>query len=103
MSDMQLTTLDELEDHINDMQEDNLQELKVDVHNFLDYWPRTSKQHLIDDISHIFGVVRPHANKTVNGASKQGLLIERHILEREQSQYSEILSAVLDSQLAIRF
>lgn len=57
VSDMQLTTLDELEDHINDMQEDDLKELKVDVHNFLDYWPRTSKQHLIDNISHIFGVV----------------------------------------------
>ena len=58
MSDMQLTTLEELEDHIADMQEDDLQEFKVDIHNFLDYWPRTSKQHTIDDISHLFGVVR---------------------------------------------
>lgn len=58
VSDMQLTTLDELEDHIADMQEDELKELKVDIHNFLDYWPRTSKQHTIDDISHLFGVVR---------------------------------------------
>lgn len=58
MSDMQLTTLEELEDHISDMQEDELKEFKVDIHNFLDYWPRTSKQHTIDDISHIFGVVR---------------------------------------------
>lgn len=57
MSDMQLITLDELEDHIPDMQEDDLKDLKVDIHNFLDYWPRTSKQHNIDDISHIFGVV----------------------------------------------
>uniref|UniRef100_A0A3Q2QYQ3 [histone H3]-lysine(4) N-trimethyltransferase n=1 Tax=Fundulus heteroclitus TaxID=8078 RepID=A0A3Q2QYQ3_FUNHE len=57
VSDMQLTTLDELEDHLNDMQEDDLKELKVDIHNFLDYWPRTSKQHTIDDISHIFGVI----------------------------------------------
>uniref|UniRef100_A0A8C6LT06 [histone H3]-lysine(4) N-trimethyltransferase n=1 Tax=Nothobranchius furzeri TaxID=105023 RepID=A0A8C6LT06_NOTFU len=57
VSDMQLTTLDELEDHINDMQEEDMKELKVDVHNFLDYWPRTSKQHTIDSISHIFGVI----------------------------------------------
>lgn len=58
VSDMQLTTLEELEDHIADMQEDELKEFKVDIHNFLDYWPRNSKQHTIDDISHIFGVVR---------------------------------------------
>lgn len=58
VSDMQLTTLEELEDHISDMEEDELKEFKVDIHNFLDYWPRTSKQHTIDDISHIFGVVR---------------------------------------------
>uniref|UniRef100_A0A8C6UTN1 [histone H3]-lysine(4) N-trimethyltransferase n=1 Tax=Neogobius melanostomus TaxID=47308 RepID=A0A8C6UTN1_9GOBI len=57
VSDMQLTTLDELEDHLNDMAEDELQEFKVDIHNFLDYWPRTSKQHTIDSISHIFGVI----------------------------------------------
>lgn len=57
VSDMQLTTVEELEDHIADLQEDELKELKVDIHNFLDYWPRNSKQHTIDDISHIFGVV----------------------------------------------
>ncbi|KAL6113998.1 smyd1 [Pungitius sinensis] len=57
MSDMQLITVDELEDHISDMQEDDLKDLKVDIHNFLDYWPRTSKQHNIDNISHIFGVI----------------------------------------------
>ncbi|XP_071394616.1 histone-lysine N-methyltransferase SMYD1b [Centroberyx affinis] len=57
MSDMQLTTLDELEDHVDDMAEDELKELKVDIHNFLDYWPRKSKQHTVDDISHLFGVV----------------------------------------------
>ncbi|XP_056137976.1 histone-lysine N-methyltransferase SMYD1b isoform X1 [Lampris incognitus] len=57
VSDMQLTTIDELEDHIGDMAEDELKELKVDVHNFLDYWPRNSKQHVVDDISHIFGVI----------------------------------------------
>uniref|UniRef100_A0A8C5H7U8 [histone H3]-lysine(4) N-trimethyltransferase n=1 Tax=Gouania willdenowi TaxID=441366 RepID=A0A8C5H7U8_GOUWI len=57
VSDMQLTTLEELEDHICDMQEDEMKEFKVDIHNFLDYWPRNSKQHTIDVISHIFGVI----------------------------------------------
>uniref|UniRef100_H3C8T2 [histone H3]-lysine(4) N-trimethyltransferase n=1 Tax=Tetraodon nigroviridis TaxID=99883 RepID=H3C8T2_TETNG len=54
---VQLTTVEELEDHIADLQEDELKELKVDIHNFLDYWPRNSKQHTIDDISHLFGVI----------------------------------------------
>ncbi|XP_035496651.1 histone-lysine N-methyltransferase SMYD1b isoform X1 [Scophthalmus maximus] len=57
VSDMQLTTLEELEDHIADMQDEEMQEFKVDIHNFLDYWPRNSKQHTIDDISHAFGVI----------------------------------------------
>eukprot|EP00064_Thunnus_orientalis_P014419 superscaffoldBa00002496_g14463 len=57
VSDMQLTTLDELEDHIADMQEDELKETKVDIHNFLDYWPRSSKQHTLDVVSHMFGVI----------------------------------------------
>ncbi|XP_036952915.1 histone-lysine N-methyltransferase SMYD1b isoform X1 [Acanthopagrus latus] len=57
VSDMQLTTLDELEDHIQDMEEDDLKDFKVDIHNFVDYWPRSSKQHRIEEVSHIFGVV----------------------------------------------
>ncbi|XP_061755095.1 histone-lysine N-methyltransferase SMYD1-like isoform X1 [Nerophis ophidion] len=57
VSDMQLTTLDELEDHIEDMQEDELKEFKVDIHNFLDYWPRSSKQHTSDVISHVLGLI----------------------------------------------
>lgn len=58
LSDTQLTTLEQLEDHTADMQEDEVKELKVDIHNFLDYWPRNSKQHTVDDILHVFGVVR---------------------------------------------
>ncbi|XP_062854340.1 histone-lysine N-methyltransferase SMYD1b isoform X1 [Trichomycterus rosablanca] len=57
ISDMQLTTLDDLEDHITDMPEDDLKDLKVDLHNFLDFWPRTSKQHTVERISHIFGLI----------------------------------------------
>ncbi|KAJ8413963.1 hypothetical protein AAFF_G00065610 [Aldrovandia affinis] len=57
VSDVKLTTLDNLEDHVADMPEDDLKELKVDIHNFLDFWPRNSKQHNVDYISHIFGVI----------------------------------------------
>lgn len=57
ISDFQLSTLEDLEDHISDIPEIDMQELKVDVHNFLDYWPKTSKQHTVESISHIFGVV----------------------------------------------
>ncbi|XP_076005573.1 histone-lysine N-methyltransferase SMYD1b isoform X1 [Genypterus blacodes] len=56
-SDMQLTTLDELEDHISDMNEEEMQEFKVDVHNILDYWPNKCKQHTLDEITHLFGVI----------------------------------------------
>ncbi|KAM9475359.1 histone-lysine N-methyltransferase SMYD1b isoform 2-T2 [Clarias gariepinus] len=57
ISELQLTTLDDLEDHISDLPEIDLKELKVDIHNFLDYWPKTSKQHTADSISHIFGLI----------------------------------------------
>ncbi|XP_051950972.1 histone-lysine N-methyltransferase SMYD1b isoform X2 [Xyrauchen texanus] len=57
VSDMQLVTPDELEDHIGDMTEEDLRDLKVDIHNFLDFWPRSSKPHTVDSISHILGVI----------------------------------------------
>lgn len=57
-SDLQLTSIDDLEDHVSDMPEEDLKQLKIDIHNFLDYWPRNSKPHNVDDISHILGVVR---------------------------------------------
>ncbi|XP_064164045.1 histone-lysine N-methyltransferase SMYD1a isoform X2 [Anguilla rostrata] len=56
-SDAQLTTLEELEDHVADMPEEDLKELKIDVHNFLDYWPRGGRQYPVDSISHIIGVI----------------------------------------------
>lgn len=62
ISELQLTTLDDLEDHISDLPEIDLKELKVDIHNFLDYWPKTSKQHTADSISHIFGLVSTNVN-----------------------------------------
>lgn len=58
VSDTQLTTLEELEDHIYDISEEDAKDFKVDIHNFLDYWPRSSKPHTVDNVSHILGVVR---------------------------------------------
>lgn len=58
VSDLQLTSIDDLEDHVSDMPEEDLKQLKIDIHNFLDYWPRNSKQHNVDSISHVLGVVR---------------------------------------------
>uniref|UniRef100_W5LZ26 [histone H3]-lysine(4) N-trimethyltransferase n=1 Tax=Lepisosteus oculatus TaxID=7918 RepID=W5LZ26_LEPOC len=52
-----LTSLDELEDHVADMPEEDRKELKIDVHNFLDYWPPHSRQFGVEYISHIFGVI----------------------------------------------
>ncbi|XP_021458168.2 histone-lysine N-methyltransferase Smyd1 [Oncorhynchus mykiss] len=55
VSDSQLTSVDQLEDHVADMPADNLKELKIDVHNFLDYCPNT--RHGVEYISHIFGII----------------------------------------------
>ncbi|KAL4630145.1 histone-lysine N-methyltransferase SMYD1-like isoform X1 [Arapaima gigas] len=57
MSDNQLTSLDALENHISDMLEDDLKDLKIDIHNFLDYWPHNSRQHKVEEISHLLGVI----------------------------------------------
>lgn len=57
VSDLQLSTTDELEDHICDMSEEDMKDLKVDIHNFLDFWPHSSKPHTVDSISHILGVI----------------------------------------------
>ncbi|XP_073676002.1 histone-lysine N-methyltransferase SMYD1-like [Garra rufa] len=57
VSDMQLTPLEELEDHIYDISEEDIKDFKVDIHNFLDYWPRSSKPHTVDSVSHILGVI----------------------------------------------
>lgn len=75
ISDLQLTTLDDLEDHISDIPEIDLKELKVDIHNFLDYWPKTSKQHTSDSISHIFGLVCTNVDTWFQNASSFSITI----------------------------
>ncbi|XP_030625490.1 histone-lysine N-methyltransferase SMYD1a isoform X2 [Chanos chanos] len=57
VSDGQLTTLDLLEDHLSDMSPEDLKEVKMNVHNFLEFWPRGSRQVGVEYISHIFGVI----------------------------------------------
>ncbi|XP_071763008.2 histone-lysine N-methyltransferase SMYD1a [Centroberyx gerrardi] len=57
VSDGQLTSVEQLQEHVADLPEDDLKELKMDVHNFLKYWPHSSRQHPAEHISHIFGII----------------------------------------------
>lgn len=56
-SDSQLISVDQLEDHVADLSEDDLKKFKTDVHTFQGYWSYGRKQHTVDYISHIFGIV----------------------------------------------
>ncbi|KAA0716222.1 Histone-lysine N-methyltransferase [Triplophysa tibetana] len=56
VSDSQLTTLDLLEDHLSQMSPEDLKELRVDVQNFFQYWPKKSKPVGEDYVAHIIGV-----------------------------------------------
>lgn len=57
VSDSQLISVDQLEDHVADLSEENLKQLKTDVHSFLEYWFYGRKQHSTDYISKIFSIV----------------------------------------------
>ncbi|KAK6492362.1 histone-lysine N-methyltransferase Smyd1-like isoform X1 [Huso huso] len=57
LSEGRLTSLDDLENHLDDLGEDDMKELKVDVHNFLDFWPSNSRMFGVQYISHIFGLI----------------------------------------------
>lgn len=56
-SDSQLVAVDQLQDHLNDLPEDELTKLETDVQTFLRYWSCGTKQHSAEYISHIFGIV----------------------------------------------
>lgn len=58
VSDSQLVSVDKLEDHVADLAEEDFNQVKADVHSFLDYWSCGSKQHSKDYISHIFGIIK---------------------------------------------
>ncbi|XP_037608341.1 histone-lysine N-methyltransferase SMYD1a [Sebastes umbrosus] len=58
VSDSQLISVDQLEDHVADLPEEELKRLNNDVHTFQEYWSYGRKQHSVDYISHIFGIIK---------------------------------------------
>ncbi|XP_068608844.1 LOW QUALITY PROTEIN: histone-lysine N-methyltransferase SMYD1-like [Brachionichthys hirsutus] len=58
MSDSQLISVDQLEDHVGDLRSEGLERLRADVQRFLDYWSYGSKQLCFDDIAHVFGIIK---------------------------------------------
>ncbi|XP_061554899.1 histone-lysine N-methyltransferase Smyd1-like isoform X2 [Phycodurus eques] len=57
VSDSQLISVEQLEDHVSDLPQKNLQRLETDVQSFLEYWSYGKKRHSVDYISHIFGII----------------------------------------------
>lgn len=57
VSDSQLLSVDQLEDHVADLSEEDLRKLNTDVHSFLQYWSCGKKQHSTDYISKILSIV----------------------------------------------
>ncbi|XP_058472719.1 histone-lysine N-methyltransferase SMYD1a [Solea solea] len=58
VSDSQLMSVSELEDHVNDLSEEAHAQLKADVSTFLEYWSHGRKKHSAEFISHIFGIIK---------------------------------------------
>ncbi|XP_073334178.1 histone-lysine N-methyltransferase SMYD1a isoform X1 [Pagrus major] len=56
--DSQLVSVDQLEDHVADLPEEDLKKLKSDVHKFQGYWSHGRKQHPVEYISRIFGIIK---------------------------------------------
>ncbi|KAM4527422.1 histone-lysine N-methyltransferase SMYD1a [Odontesthes bonariensis] len=57
-SDSQLIPVDQLQDHVDDLAEEDLKRLKSDVHTFLEYWSYGRKQHSAEYLSHIFSIIK---------------------------------------------
>uniref|UniRef100_A0A674NSQ3 [histone H3]-lysine(4) N-trimethyltransferase n=1 Tax=Takifugu rubripes TaxID=31033 RepID=A0A674NSQ3_TAKRU len=57
-SDSQLLSVEELEDHVADLPEDHLKRIDTDVHVFLQYWSCGRTKHSLDEIAHIFGIIK---------------------------------------------
>lgn len=56
-TDSQLISVEQLEDHVADMLQEDLKQLETDVQTFMKYWSYGRKQHSVEFISHIFGIV----------------------------------------------
>ncbi|MEE6462803.1 hypothetical protein FKM82_001706 [Ascaphus truei] len=52
-----LVSIDDLQNHVDNFEEEGKKGLMEDVQNFLDYWPTQSQQFGMHYISHIFGVI----------------------------------------------
>ncbi|XP_032424988.1 histone-lysine N-methyltransferase Smyd1-like [Xiphophorus hellerii] len=57
-SDSQLLAVDQLQDHLQDLPEDELKRLQADVQTFLRFWSCGTKQHPADFICHVFGLIK---------------------------------------------
>ncbi|XP_041667165.1 histone-lysine N-methyltransferase SMYD1a [Cheilinus undulatus] len=58
VSDTQLVPVDQLEDHVSDLSEEDQKQMKKDVQNFQEYWSYGRKKHSVEEISHIFGIIK---------------------------------------------
>ncbi|XP_048366602.1 histone-lysine N-methyltransferase SMYD1 isoform X2 [Sphaerodactylus townsendi] len=52
-----LVSIDELQDHVEHLGAEEKKELRVDLENFLEFWPADSQQFGLQYISHILGVI----------------------------------------------
>ncbi|XP_078264966.1 histone-lysine N-methyltransferase SMYD1b isoform X2 [Rhinoraja longicauda] len=52
-----LTPIEDLQDHLDDLSEDEKQQLKLDVEVFQKYWQPRTQELSMESISHIFGVI----------------------------------------------
>uniref|UniRef100_A0A3P8NZD8 [histone H3]-lysine(4) N-trimethyltransferase n=1 Tax=Astatotilapia calliptera TaxID=8154 RepID=A0A3P8NZD8_ASTCA len=57
-SDSQLISVDQLQEHVADLAAEDFKQLRADVHKFLQYWSYGTRQHSVDYISHIFGIIK---------------------------------------------
>uniref|UniRef100_A0A8C5HAF9 [histone H3]-lysine(4) N-trimethyltransferase n=1 Tax=Gouania willdenowi TaxID=441366 RepID=A0A8C5HAF9_GOUWI len=57
-SDSQLVSVEQLQEHVADLSQDDLQKLQADVKSFQQFWSYGRKQHSDDDVSHIFGIIK---------------------------------------------
>ncbi|XP_060934633.1 histone-lysine N-methyltransferase SMYD1a [Limanda limanda] len=56
-SDSQLVSVEQLEEHVAELPEAELQQLQADVSTFSQFWSQ-KKKHSAEDISHIFGIIK---------------------------------------------
>ncbi|XP_061657880.1 histone-lysine N-methyltransferase Smyd1-like isoform X1 [Syngnathoides biaculeatus] len=57
VSDSQLISVEQLEDHVADLPQKDHEQLETDVQSFLEYWSCGKIHHSVDYISHIVGII----------------------------------------------